>query len=255
MSLKRPLSLIMARVPRWKVHWYTSVESTQFEAASLAEDGCEDRTCVVAQEQTAGMGRLGRKWHSEPGNGLYLSMVLSLPVPPDRVPGVTLALGLAAKDAIETSSELEADLRWPNDVLINGRKVCGVLTQLVNQRVVAGVGINVGHDRFPEELRNIATSLWLEGAMRVSMEDLFVALLDNVDMRATAFARDGIAPLIEEFERASTYAVGKRVAVEQEGRVLRGFTEGLDPQGFLWLRELNGARTLIHAGGVRPEEE
>jgi BirA family biotin operon repressor/biotin-[acetyl-CoA-carboxylase] ligase len=191
---------------------------------------------VGAEEQTAGMGRHGRKWISEPGVGLYVSIVLAA----KPVPVIMLALGLATREAIGCG----ADLRWPNDVLINGKKCAGVLAQLEGDMIVAGIGINVSQTAFPGDLETPATSLLLEG-LRVAREDLLVALVESVD-RYTRLSSDEI---LQQFANSSSYVAGRRVRVETG---LEGVTCGLDPAGFLRVREDNGTETVILAGGVRP---
>ena len=252
MSIRRNLDHISARVPLWHLHWYVTVDSTQLEAQRLIDEGCLDHTAVVSQEQTNGMGRLGRRWHSESGQGLYLSFVLRVELPLAQMPGLTLALGLAAKRTIEEIAELDCDLRWPNDVLVAGRKVCGILTQLHAGAVVAGIGINLNQRDFPMEIEAIATSLDREGASNFSREDLLVRLLDYVEEYTQLYCRDGRDIVYRAFRMNSTYAQGKRVMVEQEGQTLRGVTDGLDADGFLLLRTDEGQRVTILAGGVRP---
>jgi len=189
---------------------------------------------VGAEEQTAGVGRHGRKWISPAGEGLYVSMVLSA----KPVPIIMLALGLAARQAIGCG-----DIRWPNDVLINGKKCAGVLAQVEGEAIIAGIGINVSQAAFPADLETPATSLSLEG-MRVSREDLLVALIKSVD-RFSALAAEEI---LRQFPNVS----GKRVKAEANGKTIEGVTCGLDPAGFLRVREDNGTETTILAGGVRP---
>ena len=113
-----------------KIHWHESIDPTMYEAARLAASGCEHLTAVVADEQTAGHGRHGRAWHSEKGAGLYATVVLRVDMQPADIPLVTLALGLAVAEAIHNVTGLNCDLRWPNDILIHGRKCCGILAQL-----------------------------------------------------------------------------------------------------------------------------
>ncbi len=194
---------------------------------------------VGAEEQTAGMGRHGRKWISEPGAGLYVSMVLAA----KPVPVIMLALGLAARQAISGG----ADLRWPNDVLLSGKKCAGVLAQLEGSTIIAGIGINVSQTEFPDDLETPATSLLLEG-VRVSREDLLVALVECVDR----YTRLGADEILRQFTDASSYVFGKRVRVDAGVAGLEGVTCGLDPAGFLRVREDNGTETTILAGGVRP---
>jgi BirA family biotin operon repressor/biotin-[acetyl-CoA-carboxylase] ligase len=254
MSLRRSLDMIAARVPAWKIEWYTTLDSTQLEALRLAAQGAPHRTVIIAQEQTAGQGRLGRSWHSESAAGLYLSCILRMALPAARLPALTVALGLAVKKAIEQVTELPCDLRWPNDILIGNRKVCGILTQLASDAVIAGLGINVSHTEFPPELAGTATSLRLEGAGTFSREDLFVALLDAVNEYAERYALGDRESILFEFAEQSSYAVGRRVIVEQDGRTIRGHTDGLDENGFLYVRQASGERVTILAGGVRPDD-
>lgn len=208
-----------------------------------ARTALEPGRIVVAEEQTEGAGRQGRAWHSVAGKGLYVSMVL----PARAAPLVMLALGLAVREAIDRVAGLEADLRWPNDVLIGGRKCSGILAHAEGEAVIAGIGINVAQTEFPEGLETPATSLLLEGVL-VTREDLLVALVGAVDRNCS------LAPqqVLDRFARASSYVTGRRVRVDGPGRNLEGVTCGLDPAGFLRLREDNGTETTILAGGVRP---
>ena len=253
MSLSRSLDMINARVPDWKIEWYVSLDSTQLEAIRLLVDRPPHRTAIVATEQTGGLGRLGRTWHSAPGDGLYVSMILRLDLPAAQLPAFTLAMGLAVKEAIEKTTSLECDLRWPNDVLCNGRKVSGILCQYSDGAIIAGVGINVNHTEFPKDLAGTATSLHLEGAGTFSREDLFVALLDAVDSYATRYAIGDRDTLLLEFVEQSSSTVGMRATAEQQGETIHGYTEGLDEQGFLMMRRHDGSRVTILAGGVRPD--
>ena len=223
---------VRARLPGRRIDWFDSLDSTMIEARRDLQPG----RIVSAEEQTAGMGRHGRKWISESGAGLYVSIVLAA----KPVPVIMLALGLATRGAIGRGS----DLRWPNDVLLNGKKCAGVLAQLEGDAIVAGIGINVCQTKFPDDLETPATSLLLEGVAS-SREDLLVALVECVD-RYTRLSHDQI---LREFTDASSYVSGKRVRVETG---IEGVTCGLDPAGFLRVREDNGTETVILAGGVRP---
>src|SRR5262249_46329960 len=134
-------------------------------------------TVVIAEEQTAGQGRHGHTWQSKKGLGLYLSVVL----PRESTPALTMALGLATAEAITTATALTCDLRWPNDVMIGNRKTAGILAQLVESAAIAGIGINVNHEIFPAELAGEATSLRIESGREQSREQLLIALLPAVD--------------------------------------------------------------------------
>jgi BirA family transcriptional regulator, biotin operon repressor / biotin---[acetyl-CoA-carboxylase] ligase len=234
-----------------RIQWVRSVGSTMTLAADLARQGCASGTVVGADEQVAGVGRHGHSWHSEPDAGLYVSIVLRLPVAANDMPLVMLALGLAAQEAIVNVSGLAADLRWPNDVLLNGKKCAGILAQLEGEAIIAGIGINVGHTSFPKEIRDLATSLRIEGAS-VRREDLLSALLASIDEHVKILIDDGPDAILRLFARASSYAEGRRVCVEKDGATIMGTTCGLDNSGFLVVREDNGRETTILAGGVRP---
>jgi BirA family transcriptional regulator, biotin operon repressor / biotin---[acetyl-CoA-carboxylase] ligase len=229
--LRFDVDSVRARLAGRKIDWFESLDSTMIEARRDLQPG----RIVGAEEQTAGMGRHGRKWISEPGAGLYVSMILDA----KPVPVVMLALGLAARQAMRCG-----DIRWPNDVLLNGKKCAGVLAQLEGNTIIAGLGINVAQTEFPDDLETPATSLLLEG-ITVSREDLLVALVESVG-HYTRLSSDEI---LREFTNTSTYVSGKRVRVETG---LEGVTCGLDPAGFLRVREDNGTETTILAGGVRP---
>jgi BirA family biotin operon repressor/biotin-[acetyl-CoA-carboxylase] ligase len=240
------LQRVREQLPGRRVEWFESIDSTMNAAAQLAREGC------ASEEQTAGVGRHGHSWHSAAGAGLYVSLVLRLPLDAEALPLVMLALGLATQQAIAQVTGLAADLRWPNDVLLDGRKCAGILAQLEGGVVIAGIGINVSHARFPPEIEDLATSLRLEGAAAVSREDLLVALIHAVDDCCRILTKEGATAILKMFSQASSYAHGRRVLVEQTGAVLVGVTCGLDPSGFLRLREDNGKETTILAGGVRP---
>lgn len=227
-------------IPGRRIEWYESLDSTMTVAAELARAGCEHGTVVVADEQTAGVGRHGRSWHSEPGTGLYVSIVLRLP---QAQPAVTLALGLATREAIAETTGLNPDLRWPNDVMLGGRKCAGILAQMENAAIIAGIGINIGQTRFPEGLD--ATSLLLEGAA-TTREEVLVTLVEAIDRYCGREPEE----IRRMFEAASSYARGRRVRVEQGA--FEGVTQGLDASGFLIVRQDDGRETTILAGGVRP---
>jgi len=225
---------VRSRLPSRRIDWFESLDSTMIEARRAMEPG----RIIGAEEQTAGMGRHGRKWISKAGAGLYVSMVLAA----KPVPLIMLSLGLATRQAIGCG-----DIRWPNDVLLNGKKCAGVLAQLEGDAIIAGIGINISQTEFPADLETPATSLLLEG-VQVSKEDLLVALVESVDR----YTRLNSEEILRQFTSASSYVFGKRVRVDAGVTGLEGVTCGLDPAGFLRVREDNGTETTILAGGVRP---
>jgi len=238
------------------VFYFATIDSTMLEAVRLAEAGGAHGAVVVADEQTAGQGRHGHTWHSEPNSGLYASIVLRPVVRADSLPVLTLALGLAAADAIAEVAGLACDLRWPNDVMLEGRKVAGILVQLLDAAAIAGIGVNVNHAAFPPEIAADATSLRIVSNRMHSREQLLIALLGAADRYCGSLAGPGGKErILMEFSRRSSYARNKRVMVAQGESILEGTTAGLDSSGFLIVRKDDGTQQLVLAGGVRPAED
>jgi BirA family transcriptional regulator, biotin operon repressor / biotin---[acetyl-CoA-carboxylase] ligase len=227
----------------------STTASTMRDASALAVSGCAHGTAVVADEQTAGIGRHGHSWHSEPGAGLYLSVVLRLP---ETSPILTLALGLAAVDAIRNVAGVVCDLRWPNDVLAGGRKVAGIIVQMADSAAIAGIGINVNHALFPPDLAELATSLKIQTGRAIDKELLLESLLASIDDCCEILRSGGNAGLLRMFSTASSYVSGKRVKVDLGERTIEGVTVGLDDAGFLRVKRADGVVETILAGGVRP---
>lgn len=239
-------------VPGWQVYWQAQTSSTMEDAAKLIDCGVVRDALAGAEEQTAGQGRHGRSWHSEPGAGLYVSFILQPRIDLAEVPIITLALGLAVQEAILRVSDIACDLRWPNDVMIGARKVAGILVRLHGASLIAGIGINVNHAAMPAELSAMATSLRMAAGRVFDRNELLARLAQTVRAFVELLEADGKEPILRLFAQQSSYVRGRRVAVDHESGALRGTTDGLDPSGFLWLREEHGKRTLVRAGGVRP---
>jgi len=188
-----PLDLeqLRARLPGRTVIWFESIPSTMPEAARLASEGAPAGTVVVAEEQTAGQGRLGRSWYSEKESGLYVSFVLRPAAPEGALQLVTVAAGLAAQEAVERVSGVRCRIKWPNDLLADGKKCGGILCQTAEEAVIAGIGINVNHAGFPPELAGTATSLRLLTGRITAREDLLVELAERMDHYCGILEGDG----------------------------------------------------------------
>jgi BirA family biotin operon repressor/biotin-[acetyl-CoA-carboxylase] ligase len=223
-------------LPGRLIRQYDTVDSTMQTAL-----GCPLGTVVLAEEQTAGQGRHGHSWHSERGTGIYCSIVLK------PAPLLTLALGLATAESITSTTGLACDLRWPNDVMIRGKKAAGILVQLVDCQAIGGIGINVNHTSFPTDLVQEATSLRLEAGREFDPTDILLALIPAVE----SFADRDSESILRLFTQASSYAMGRRVTVEQPDGLIKGVTNGLDPSGYLKIQKDDGTDSLILAGGVR----
>lgn len=243
---------IRAARPENEIHYFETLGSTMTEAARLAAAGAPHGTVVLADEQTAGMGRMGRSWHSPPNAGIYSSVILRLPLSPASLPIAMLVLGLATAEAIQASTHLACDLRWPNDVLIHERKVAGILAQFIESCIVAGIGINVNHDSLPSDLRTPAASLRMEsGGQIYNREEIVVSLLAALDSFCAMLVSEGPESILRAFTSASSYVLNRRVVIEENGS--KGATAGLDENGFLLVRSDSGRLQRIAAGGVRPD--
>ncbi len=237
-----------------KTVWLKTTESTMKDAAALAARGEPHGTVVVADRQTAGIGRQGHSWYSESTGGLYLSIVLRSALAPELLPILTMALGLATQRAIEDVAGVGCDLRWPNDVLLNDRKLAGILVQGPEQPdgvLLAGIGVNVNQTEFPDELRAIATSLRIETGQEFPRETLLERIVAESLQYAALLSERGKRPLLEQFKARSSYAAGKSVEVDAPGGLISGVTDGLDENGFLRVRTTHGIETIF-TGGVRP---
>jgi BirA family transcriptional regulator, biotin operon repressor / biotin---[acetyl-CoA-carboxylase] ligase len=236
------------------VHYFRT-ESTNNVAMALAAGGAAHGTVVVAEEQTAGRGRLGRTWYSEKSSGIYTSVILRPPLSPAAAPVLTLMAGVAAQQAVSSTTGLAVDIRWPNDLLVNGKKVCGILTEMSAEldrlhAVVLGIGLNVNHSQMPAGLRASASSLRLEAHRTFSRVPLLVALLRELDRYYYLLLRDGNTAITERWAAASTYAYGKRVRVVTASGERLAETAGIDSSGALRVREEDGREASLVAGEV-----
>jgi BirA family biotin operon repressor/biotin-[acetyl-CoA-carboxylase] ligase len=230
------LTRVRDEFPERAIDYFASVDSTM-----RAATGRPTGYVAIAGEQTAGQGRHGHAWHSEAGSGLYCSLVLE----PKAM--LTLALGLATADAIAHAAGVACDLRWPNDVMLGGKKAAGILVQLSGAIAIAGIGINLHHTAFPPELETIATSLKSHTGREPDAAGILIALLHEVDR----YAAESPENILRLFTQASSYASGRRVRVDHADGAIVGTTAGLDASGFLIVRKDDGTDTLIVAGGVR----
>lgn len=246
-------------------------ESTNLLASQAAsapgrnmEEGSEGEV-FLAEEQTLGRGRGGHSWHSERGAGIYCSLILRPPITASDALWLSLISAVAVQDAVREITGHTTDIRWPNDLLMNDKKFCGILTELSTdgdrvRHAIVGIGINVNHSAFPDDLRGLATSLRLETGREWSRVEIAAALLKSLDREYRALLRAvntpasspalRFEPLLKRVEARSSYAYGKEVHVDEDGGY-SGVTDGLDSQGFLRVRTNYGVRMVI-SGSVRP---
>jgi BirA family biotin operon repressor/biotin-[acetyl-CoA-carboxylase] ligase len=238
---------------------FASVGSTNALALEAAQAGARAGVWI-ADEQTAGRGRGGHGWHSAAGDGLYVSALVAPALPMSKALWLSLATGMAAQAAIREVAAMHVDIRWPNDLLLNGRKCGGILVETAVEGemlryAVIGVGINVNHAGFPAELETLATSLRMESGAGISREALLAALLRSLDREIGLLLREYRGEmtgpgLLERFASASSWVRGKRVRVEENGGYT-GVTSGLDERGFLLVDGEDGVKRTVLSGGVR----
>jgi BirA family transcriptional regulator, biotin operon repressor / biotin---[acetyl-CoA-carboxylase] ligase len=240
------------------LHHYYKTGSTNTAAMAAAAEGVAEGSVFLAEEQTAGRGRGAHSWQSERSAGIYCSVVLRPALPPSDVLVMALAAGLAVRAAIEqVDARVHADLKWPNDVLIEGKKVCGILTEMNAEAtrvryIVVGIGINVNHAQFPKGLENEAISLRMATGSEWSRVELTVALLKSLDReyRLLVESPEARQSILRRFTEHSSWVQGKQVKVEDTGSKIEGTTEGLDERGFLQVRTAQGLKTVL-SGTVR----
>jgi len=235
---------------------FDSLPSTNTEAARQAAAGAPEGLVVVAREQTAGRGRQQRAWSSPRDAGLYLSVLLRPRLTAEEWPLLTLAAALAVSDALEEACALRTDIKWPNDLLSGGRKLCGILAETVEsgpgRACVVGVGVNLKLAAYPPELRASATSVEEEaGGVTAGVDSLIESVVRAVGRRYARLQSEGGA---EETRREwcarSSYAEGRRVRVRLDGESFEGVTRGLERDGALRVESEGGAVRIVRAGDV-----
>ena len=232
------------------------IDSTNNLIKKYLINGAHEGLVVVAESQTGGRGRMGRTWHSPPETGIYLSVLLKPIVEPDRFSCVTLLAGVSAVLAINEFSHQHGSLKWPNDVLINGKKVCGLLCEMIQKQgepsaVIIGIGINANHlaEQFPGNLKNTATSLRIVNGSPIDRLTVIRSFLTNLDREYQTYLTKGEHSMIKKW-RLNTDLFGKKVSVKRGSVIITGTAIDLDESGRLVLRRDNGYDEIIDSGGV-----
>jgi BirA family biotin operon repressor/biotin-[acetyl-CoA-carboxylase] ligase len=238
-----------------RVYHFFKTDSTNRVAMELGYAGEPEGAVILAEEQTAGRGRSGRSWHSERGAGLYVTLLLRPRLSPVQAPLLTMLAGLSAHSAIQAQTGLSAELKWPNDILMDGKKVGGILTEMHAEPtqvrfVIVGIGINTNQEKFPGDIASVATSLRKESGRTHSRLELLVRLLNEFESDYNRFLREGTRYVVDRFERVSSFANGKRVRVETGFETYFGTTAGLTSDGLLQVKREEGPVTMVVAGDV-----
>lgn len=234
------------------------LDSTNARARQLGEGNGADGTVIIADRQSAGRGRLGRRWESPPGVNLYTSILLRPAIPVQQAPQLTFLTAVSVAEALHQTADLQPQVKWPNDVLVGGKKIAGLLNEMNAETerihfVVLGVGVNLNMtaDQFPEELNYPATSVLLETGRPVSRSTFARAFLEQFDYHYSEFLVDGFGPIRRRWESLCEI-INRRVRVDLSPGQLEGTVVGLEPDGALRLQCDNGKIEHILAGDVRP---
>lgn len=234
---------------------FDSIESTNDEAIRQAKMGAEEGLCIIANSQTKGRGRHGRKWVSEKGAGLYLSVILRPRIPSIRLPLITLAASISIHESLKTEFGLSPDIKWANDVLIEGKKISGILAETAETQngiaVVLGIGINLLRSAVPPGLEASATSIESEHGAPPGMEIFFSVLSRNIALYYELLCgEEGGSIILDEWSRRSSYAFGKPIKATLHDKTLIGETRGLNEDGSLRVELDSGETISIHAGDI-----
>ncbi len=238
-----------------KVESFDSINSTNIRAKQLAEDGAEEGTLVIAEKQTAGKGRRGRQWESEPGAGVYMSIVLRPGINPVNVPGITLVTALALVSSIKETCNAEPLIKWPNDIVLGGKKICGILTEMSSEMnyinyVVTGIGINANNRHFNKEIEKTATSVYLQTGKEVDRAQLAACTVDSFGTYYRKFEEaKSITPFIEEYNSLLA-SMDKEVKIfygmeEDAERTETGRARGINKDGALIVDTKNGTEYVM----------
>lgn len=231
-----------------RVECHESIDSTNIRAKQLAESGEPEGTLVVADEQTAGRGRRGRGWVAEPGVGVWMSLVLRPGLAPVRLSGITLIAALAVNRAIREICQVESQIKWPNDIVLDGKKLCGILTEVSSESdyihyAVTGIGINVNTTQFPPDMKDMATSVYLQTGKRVDRAALIGRFARLYGGYYERFVQDGdLAAFVEEYDQML-------VNRDQQVKIYHGMVEESDPSQI----ETGIARGIDESGALLVE--
>ncbi|MCQ4085771.1 biotin--[acetyl-CoA-carboxylase] ligase [Saccharibacillus sp. JS10] len=231
-------------------------DSTQTEAEKKAREGALEGTLIIAEEQSSGRGRQGRVWHSPPGLGIWMSAVLRPEGPLTAVPQLTLLTAVAVCRAIRGVTGVEAGIKWPNDLLIDGRKLCGILLEAVVEdgrvrHCIMGIGIdaNLEETDYPEELRSKVTSIRRESGVDTDRSLLIAAVMNEFEMLYKLYNEEGFEPIRLLWESLSV-TLGREIVVRDVRGERRGIAQGLGQQGELMIKTEDGQEIPVYSGEV-----
>lgn len=238
------------------VLYYETLQSTQITAHEAAQNGAAEGTLVIAEEQTGGRGRMARQWHSLKQKGIWMSLIIRPELPPERAPQFTLITAIAVVQAIEEITRLSPEIKWPNDILLNGKKLTGILTELQGEAdkinyLVIGVGMNVNHTEadFPPEVKEIATSLAIEKGGQIERKELIQSFLKYFEKYYQLYIEKGFAPLKLIWEGYAA-SIGKKIIARTISGEITGRAIGISDEGILKIEDQEGKIHNIYSADI-----
>lgn len=236
-----------------KIHRFKKISSTNATARDLAKKGAKAGEVVIAEQQTKGRGRLQRKWLSKPGN-LYVSLILRPHIPTKVASHLTFVASLAVAKTLEKNLGMSPSLKWPNDVLVDGKKIAGILTEIetVDSKIdfaIVGIGINVNQEKFPKNLSQTATSLQQILGKSLNLDQILEQLLQSFEEWYTAYLKQGFSIIKEMWEEMSVI-IGRDVEIRDHRKKLKGRALGIDQNGALLLQVSSGETIPVYSGDL-----
>ncbi|WP_070121116.1 biotin--[acetyl-CoA-carboxylase] ligase [Bacillus marinisedimentorum] len=238
------------------VEVHDALPSTQKTAHIRSNEGAAEGTVIAAEKQTEGRGRLNRSWDSIAGKGIWMSIILRPDIPPRQAPQLTLLAAAAVRTGIQKVTGLTSDIKWPNDLLINGRKVAGILTELQAdpdrvQAVIIGIGLNVNHDLadFPAHLQDKASSLAAEGGVHFNRNAVIAGILEELESLYFKYLKEGFAPVKQAWEEGAV-SIGRKITATTVTSTLTGYAVGITGDGVLLLKDEEGAIHQIYSADI-----
>ena len=237
------------------IQYFEELDSTNKKIDELARDGAEHGTVIVADKQTAGKGRRGRTWESPAGTNLYFSILLRPEIEVEKAPMLTLIMAYSVAKVLQEEWRLETSIKWPNDLVISGKKICGILTEMVLDgsqigHVVVGTGINVNVTEFPEELSDKATSLYLESKVIFDRKKLLNEVLKEFWKQYNNFLEVQDLSFMKEAYNEILVNRGKEVLVLEPGNEYQAVAHGINDVGELLVEKNDGSKAAVYAGEV-----
>jgi len=238
------------------IHYQESVDSTQLIAHKLTAENAPEGTVVIAEEQLSGKGRLNRKWHSPKYTGIWMSLILRPNIPPTKAPQLTLLTAVAIVQAIEEMSGLTPEIKWPNDILLNGKKVTGILTELQAEAdrihsIIVGIGLNVNQKQedFPAELHGIASSLYIESGSLTSRSALIRSIFSHFEKLYILYLKEGFYPIKILWE-GYAISIGRVIKARTLTNVIEGKALGITDEGVLMLEDKAGSIHHVYSADI-----